>query len=267
MALIVDLMDGTLSYFDSRYCLFVVGGAASGGAVPAARRERGGLQLRLSRSLSSPGPILAPFNLKLAPNMASLDHRVSLTDSILSIKEQRMSQERANPDQRQIDPRLQKDFKADKKAGINSPSSGITTKVAPLDADALSRKLERATTPFLIIDCRPFLAYNVNHIKGAINVNCSDRFNRKRLQQGKAGLADLATSSEGKQMLKERLYKEVVVYDECFEDIDRLPVSHPLFLVITSLIDDDREPVLLLGEFIITLLVFKQLVLSLKTAG
>lgn len=189
--------------------------------------------------------------------MASLDHRVSLTDSILSIKEQRLSQERTNPDQRQAaDPRLQKDFKSEKKTGIHSPPTGITTKVAPLDADALSRKLERATTPFLIIDCRPFLAYNVNHIKGAINVNCSDRFNRKRLQQGKAGLADLATSSEGKQMLKERLYKEVVVYDECFEDIDRLPVSHPLFLVITSLIDDDREPVLLLGKLILLSLTF-----------
>ena len=36
---------------------------------------------------------------------------------------------------------------------------------------------------FLLLDCRPFIAYNVSHIRGAINVNCCNRFNRKRLQQ------------------------------------------------------------------------------------
>ena len=28
---------------------------------------------------------------------------------------------------------------------------------------------------FLVLDCRPFIAYNVSHILGAINVNCCDR--------------------------------------------------------------------------------------------
>merc|ERR1712066_234090 len=70
---------------------------------------------------------------------------------------------------------------------------------------------------FLLLDCRPFIAYNVSHIKGAINVNCCDRFNRKRLQQGKASLADLATTKEGKEMLKKRNWKEVVVYDDSSE--------------------------------------------------
>ena len=28
---------------------------------------------------------------------------------------------------------------------------------------------------FLVLDCRPFIAYNVSHIRGAINVNCCDR--------------------------------------------------------------------------------------------
>lgn len=161
------------------------------------RGERGGLQLRLCRSLSSP---------------ASLE---------------------PGP------------------VGGSAPSSvaSLASRVSPLHPDALRRKLERAATPFLLVDCRPFLAYNVNHIRGAINVNCSDRFNRRRLQQGKAGLADLATSLEGKELLKKKLYKEVVVYDECFTDIDRLPHTHPLFLVLTSLIDDDREPAILVGEF------------------
>lgn len=99
----------------------------------------------------------------------------------------------------------------------------------------------------LIIDCRPFIGYNVNHIRGAINVNCCDRFNRKRLQQGKATLADLATTKEGKELLKKRTWKEVFVYDECSESLETLPSSHTLFLVLNALVEDHREPVMLLG--------------------
>ncbi len=100
---------------------------------------------------------------------------------------------------------------------------------------------------FLLIDCRPFIAYNVNHIQGAINVNCCDRFNRKRLQQGKATLADLATTKEGKELLKKRNWREVVVYDDCSESLETLPSSHTLFLVMNALVEDHREPVMLLG--------------------
>ena len=99
----------------------------------------------------------------------------------------------------------------------------------------------------LIVDCRPFIAYNVNHIRGAINVNCCDRFNRKRLQQGKATLADLATTKEGKETLKRRNWTEVVVYDDCSESLEKLPVSHTLFLVMNALVEDHRHPVMLLG--------------------
>merc|ERR1719410_1251340 len=105
----------------------------------------------------------------------------------------------------------------------------------------LSKKLT------LVVDCRPFIAYNVNHIKGAINVNCCDRFNRKRLQQGKATLADLATTKEGKELLKKRTWKEVFVYDECSDSLENLPSSHTLFLVMNALVEDHREPVMLLG--------------------
>ena len=99
----------------------------------------------------------------------------------------------------------------------------------------------------LLVDCRPFIAYNVHHIRGAINVNCCDRFNRKRLQQGKATLADLATTKEGKETLKRRNWTEVVVYDDCSESLEKLPVSHTLFLVMNALVEDHRQPVMLLG--------------------
>merc|ERR1719158_2400418 len=117
-----------------------------------------------------------------------------------------------------------------------------------VEANSLAARIEAAhTKKFILIDCRPFIAYNVNHIRGAINVNCCDRFNRKRLQQGKATLADLATTKEGKELLKKRTWKEVVVYDDCSDSLEELPASHTLFLVMNALVEDNREPVMLLG--------------------
>jgi hypothetical protein len=118
-----------------------------------------------------------------------------------------------------------------------------------VEANNLAVRIESnsSSKKTLIIDCRPFIAYNVNHIRGAINVNCCDRFNRKRLQQGKATLADLATTKDGKELLKKRTWKEVFVYDECSDSLETLPSSHTLFLVLNALVEDHREPVMLLG--------------------
>jgi dual specificity MAP kinase phosphatase len=138
----------------------------------------------------------------------------------------------------------------------------VIQKTGTISADGLARRLQPRACgggnnkqsgggsggkSLLLLDCRPFIAYNVCHVRGAINVNCCDRFNRKRLQQGKASLADLATTKEGKELLKKRNWKEVVVYDECSEELSTLPSSHTLFLVITSLVEDLRQPLMLVG--------------------
>jgi len=126
----------------------------------------------------------------------------------------------------------------------------VMKEAGTITGDSLAKRLQKGGKHgrnFLLLDCRPFIAYNVSHIKGAINVNCCDRFNRKRLQQGKASLADLATTKEGKEMLKKRNWKEVVVYDDSSEDLSSLPTSHTLFLVINSLVEDLRQPVMLIG--------------------
>merc|ERR1711971_415722 len=119
-----------------------------------------------------------------------------------------------------------------------------------ITCESLAKRIEKGGKHgknSILLDCRPFIAYNVNHIRGAINVNCCDRFNRKRLQQGKASLADLATTKEGKETLKKRNWKEIIVYDDCSEDLSSLPYSHTLFLVIKSLVEDLRKPVMLTG--------------------
>ena len=191
-------------------------------------RSRDGLKLALNRSLSEPGPPDLPSsNGFLVPPKRCKLESVSLPASPCS-------------------------------ESATLQRSLVMKKVKPLDPDSLVKKLQRSNTGcggksnanrnFLVVDCRPFIAYNVNHIRGSINVNCSDRFNRKRLQQGKATLADLATTREGKDLLKKRTFKEVVVYDDCTTDFDRLPTSHPLFLVLTTLVEDNRDPAFLLGK-------------------
>ncbi|XP_014292388.1 dual specificity protein phosphatase 10 isoform X2 [Halyomorpha halys] len=122
----------------------------------------------------------------------------------------------------------------------------VLSRLRKIQPDVLAARLDGLLSP-LLLDVRPFMAYNVSHIRGSINIACSDRISRRRLEQGKAALADLATSRQGKELLRKRNYKEVVVYDECSADMDRIPNNHPLYLVIAALVDDQREPTLLIG--------------------
>ena len=230
-------------------------------------REGLTLDIKFSRSISEPGHTRANMPLTLTPLLSP----PSLAPSI-------------HPPKR---PKMCRLAGAEAAAGggflcpgqTPGPASTVSLPPSPLDAEgntlqrslviqqtatitdtSLARKLQRSPASpaspaspgrggrnFLLLDCRPFIAYNVSHIKGAINVNCCDRFNRKRLQQGKASLADLATTKEGKEMLKKRNWKEIIVYDDGSEDLSCLPSSHTLFLVIKSLVEDCRQPVMLVG--------------------
>lgn len=124
----------------------------------------------------------------------------------------------------------------------NSNSVGTRT-MQPQD---LAAKLNKSK-PVLLLDCRPFVSFNIKHIKGAINVNCSDRFNRKRLQQGKVGIVDLVTSKEGKDIFKRRGSKEIILYDDHTSDIHQLPSETSLHLVLSSLIREGKEAFVLKG--------------------
>lgn len=185
-------------------------------------RSRDGLKLQLNRSLSEPGPPLQT-NLFLNP-----PKRCKLESSSVSLPSSPCAE------------------------SVSIQRALILKKVATLNADELKQRIEGTRCglkQFLIVDCRPFISYNMSHISGAINVNCSDRFNRRRLQQGKATLVDLATTREGKEMLKKRSYREILVYDDCTADKERVTASNPLLLVLSSLVEDNREPILLLGKF------------------
>ena len=211
------------------------------------RREA--LKLSFQRSFSEPLGGVAGRVLGV-PNTPTLESPPSVSPSLHPSKRSRLSN--VNPTKLLSPPQS---IEAGSISLPTSPCSESSTLQRTLllkharttDPNSLAVRMETKSNKTLIIDCRPFIAYNVNHIANAINVNCCDRFNRKRLQQGKATLADLATTKEGKEMLKKRTWKEVFVYDECSESLENLPASHTLFLVMNALVEDHREPVMLLG--------------------
>ena len=98
----------------------------------------------------------------------------------------------------------------------------------------------------MLLDCRSFLAYNFKHITGALNVNCSG-IGKKRLQQGKATLVDLITSENGKEYLKNGKWVKAVVYDESTSELEKAPPSHPVKLVLDSLLRQGKQAFLLKG--------------------
>ncbi|XP_012256018.3 dual specificity protein phosphatase 10 [Athalia rosae] len=199
----------------------------------SAGRPRDGLKLALNRSLSEPGP--------------PTDHLATST----SLYPTSLTSPCGPPKRCKMET-VSLPTSPCAESGTLQRSLVLQHAVA-LSPGELARRLERqgpGVPPgagIVLLDCRPFIAFNVNHIRGAININCSDRFNRRRLQQGKASLADLATTRDGKELLRKRCFKEVVVYDDSTADLEHLPVQHPLFLVLTSLVEDNREPALLLG--------------------
>lgn len=106
----------------------------------------------------------------------------------------------------------------------------------------------------LVLDCRPFVSYNIAHIQGAVNVNCSDRFNRRRLQQGKASIVDLVSSKEGKDLYKKRSSKEIVIYDDHSKDVQSLSPESSMYLVLSSLLREGKDAYILKGSLLLFLI-------------
>ena len=131
----------------------------------------------------------------------------------------------------------------------DSKKALVMSRVRYCSCQELAKRLSAGRSPTCaLLDVRPFMLYNQSHIQGATNLNCMDRFNRRRLQLGKASLAELASSKEAKELLKRRTFREFVVCDEGTTDLALLPASHPLFMVLGALLEDNRDPVLLTGE-------------------
>lgn len=125
----------------------------------------------------------------------------------------------------------------------------IMRKVRLIEPAEVARRITRThkPRPYVILDLRPFFHFNLRHVRSAVNLNCSDRFNRKRLLLRRASVVDLA-SSPSRDSLRRRGYKDVIVYDDSTTDLSALPPDHPVLLVLSAIIDEQREPLLMKGK-------------------
>jgi predicted protein tyrosine phosphatase len=100
----------------------------------------------------------------------------------------------------------------------------------------------------LLLDCRTFMAFNSNHINGALNVSCSDRITKKRLADGKITVADIVGGQEAKEIYR-RLEgtADIILYDENTVDRDSIPETNSLSLLSKSLLKHGKQSKYLQG--------------------
>ena len=125
----------------------------------------------------------------------------------------------------------------------SSKKSCLTART--MSPQELASKLSKCK-PVLVLDCRPFLAYNRHHIQGAVNVSCSDKISRKRLEQGKLNIADFISSTEAKDVFRKRT--QIVIYDEHTTDVKELALDNGLNFVLSVLLREGKEAFVLKGK-------------------
>jgi dual specificity MAP kinase phosphatase len=109
-------------------------------------------------------------------------------------------------------------------------------------------KLMNNTDKILLLDCRTFMAFNSNHINGALNVGCSDRITRKRLLDGKIGVAEVISGQEAKDVYRSlEVDAEIIVYDESTADLSSLSATSSLKLLLDCLLKRGKQPQFLEG--------------------
>lgn len=216
----------------------------------SANTARDHLRLPLNRSLSEPGVVSA--NLLLTspgPSLSQDRHTFPSVPLVLPYFHAAQPPRPADHHNPPLNPpQFVKRYKHSRNTTGSAAMDEVMARVRTVEADQLYNQLQLPLPPVLLVDCRTFTAYNASHIRDAINITCADRFNRRRLQQGK-GLAHLATTAECRERLRDRCHKDVYVYDECTEERDQVlaATNHPLLAVFTALLEDNRTPVLLLG--------------------
>ena len=100
--------------------------------------------------------------------------------------------------------------------------------------------------PFLVLDCRSFIAFNLGHISGALNVGCSDRVTRKRLNCGRVQLEDLLGSPEAKEMFRKR--SDIIVYDDRTQELTQSTAANSLHLLLSLLCRQGKRAYFIKGK-------------------
>ncbi|XP_021348607.1 dual specificity protein phosphatase 1-like [Mizuhopecten yessoensis] len=85
----------------------------------------------------------------------------------------------------------------------------------------------------LMLDCRPFMAFNDGHIRNSLNVHCPPIL--KRRSGGFVALENIVPCSEKREMLKEGHFNTIVLYDSDTTDLTLSSKDSNLYSVLKSL--------------------------------
>ncbi|BFZ07246.1 hypothetical protein BsWGS_10285 [Bradybaena similaris] len=142
----------------------------------------------------------------------------------------------------------------------SSPSSSPKAKLKSMTSDELASVVSKSK-PILIIDIRASNSYHRNHIQGSVNLCCSDRTNRRRIQMGKTSVLDIlgindssclsVNSPSSKRKAPSNSGMDIVVYDDhsTVQDLSDSPQDNILCTVLTSLLRDGNDVHVLEGGF------------------
>ena len=93
--------------------------------------------------------------------------------------------------------------------------------------------VEGATVSALVLDCRPFMAFNSKHITDAVNVYCPPIL--KRRSNGFVSLENIVTCEKKRKLLQGGHYSTVIAYDDDTSDMTMSAKDSNLYSVLKSL--------------------------------
>lgn len=102
-----------------------------------------------------------------------------------------------------------------------------------VSAQFVAECLQTESGTTLLLDCRPFIAFNDNHIIDATNVYCPPIL--KRRSNGFVSLENIVTCERKRKLLQEGHYKCVIVYDTDTTDLAQSAKDSNLYSVLKSL--------------------------------
>jgi hypothetical protein len=129
--------------------------------------------------------------------------------------------------------------------------------VKSMSCDELARKIRTSNTknrqPYLLLDCRGYLCFSDCHIQGAVHIACTDRFNRKRVQNSGSVLDLVSTTNQRRngtgKASHHGKWRDVIVYDDGTTDLTvDAGWQTPISFVLMHLLQENRQPIYLKGK-------------------
>lgn len=90
----------------------------------------------------------------------------------------------------------------------------------------------------IIIDCRSFIAFNVGHVAGAVNVHCPSIL--KRRSRGTLQLQGVISSDRIRDDFLNGRYTSAVLYDDCTTDLSDLNQDSVVLMAIKAIHETKR---------------------------